>query len=102
MRYVRSLFTEYQEHSYLPQKEVEKMDNNNRFRPTAINRGRVQFVVAAVCIIALASSIYGQSGGTFQISPSTITGGGNTTANGTMSATGSIGQSPLGSVGGGP
>ena len=77
------------------------MNNSHRFRSIAVNRGGIQFVVAAVCIIALASSIYGQSGSTFQISPSTISGGGNTTTNGTQSLTGTIGQGSLGVSSGG-
>jgi hypothetical protein len=49
-----------------------------------------------VFIVALAATTIAQSGGTSQISPSAVTGGGNTTSNGAESLTGSIGQSLLG------
>ena len=60
---------------------------------------RLRFLVVIIAVFALASSIFGQSGGGFTISPSVAAGGGNTTANGVFSLTGSIGQSELGSPG---
>jgi len=75
------------------------MNNSQEIKSTAGIKGRIRLLVVVVCIIGLASVISGQSNGTFQLSPSTISGGGNTTANGTLSLTGSIGQSPIGTLG---
>jgi hypothetical protein len=60
---------------------------------------KLRFLTAMIASMALASSILGQSGGTFNLSPSTASGGGNTTENGVFSLTGAIGQAPLGIVG---
>lgn len=60
---------------------------------------KLRFLTAVIVTIALASSILGQSGGTFNLSPSTASGGGNTTANGVFSLTGAIGQTSLGTIG---
>ena len=60
---------------------------------------RRRFLFPVVSMIILASSILGQTNGTITISPSTASGGGNTTAFGPFSLTGSIGQSPIGTLG---
>src|SRR5437016_9970094 len=72
------------------------MSNNN-----LSNSEWIRVLSVILCVVTVAASISGQSNGTVEISPSAITGGGNTTSNGTQSITGSIGQSPLGTVAGG-
>src|SRR5215831_4932642 len=68
-----------------------------------MRRSRLLFIPPLTLFVLIAMSpVFGQSGGPFEISPSAITGGGNTTSNGTQSITGSIGQSPLGTTAGGP
>ncbi|HZS46594.1 MAG TPA: dockerin type I repeat-containing protein [Blastocatellia bacterium] len=61
-----------------------------------------RFISLTLMIGIFVSAAFGQSNGTLQLSPSTITGGGNTTSNGSQSITGSIGQSPLGTTANGP
>src|SRR5258708_10441054 len=60
---------------------------------------RLRFLFAVVSMIVLVSSILGQTNGTITISPSTASGGGNTTAFGPFSLTGSTGPSPIGTPG---
>src|SRR5215472_8697316 len=72
----------------------------------------IRIILFGLCALVFASPILGQSAGatqsspsagtdgisTFQIFPSAITGGGNTTANGSQSITGAIGQATLGTT----
>src|SRR5689334_5883654 len=60
---------------------------------------KLRILIAVIGAFALASSVFGQSGGGFTISPSGPTGGGNTTALGQFSLTGAVGQSPIGTIG---
>src|SRR5262249_24289335 len=60
---------------------------------------RIRFLITVIGMIALTSSVFGQSGDGFTLSPSKASGGGNTTANGPFSLTGTIGQSTLGTIG---
>jgi len=62
----------------------------------------MRFFSLSLFIVIAASSSFAQSNGPIEISPSAITGGGNTTSNGSQSITGSIGQSPLGTAANGP
>ena len=68
-----------------------------------MRRSRLLFILPLILFVLFAiSPSFGQSGGPFEISPSAITGGGNTTSNAAQSISGSIGQSPLGTTAGGP
>lgn len=64
----------------------------------SINLSRVKIRVITVCatLIALSAAAYAQSGGGFEITKSTIDGGGGLSAGGDFVLTGTIGQPEAG------
>lgn len=65
---------------------------------TTINRsaGRIAGITILAAMIALSATVYGQSGGNFEITKSTIDGGGGSSSGGDFILTGTIGQPDAG------
>jgi len=80
---------------------MQNNSNDKLFVLRSIGSRLIRSLSLTLFVIVVGSAAYGQSGGTFDLTPSAITGGGNTTSNGTQSLTGSIGQSALGTTAGG-
>ncbi len=69
--------------------------------PAIADVGRAGYANATLARVNAPSAAPLQSGGTFEIKPSVIAGGGGTSTNGTMQLDGTIGQSVLGASSGG-